>query len=130
MITPMGLFLFLAVSFQVKHFVVDYLLQNKYMLGKFNKEGWLKPLLAHTSMHGVATLIIAMAFGLPFIPSLGIALTDMFVHTCIDRWKVNASAKYTTSDKQFWWLLGTDQMLHHFTHYFLILVIISKLMGL
>lgn len=121
------LFLFsLLVIFQVKHLIVDYFLQNTYMLGKFNRSGWFYPLLAHTSMHGVATLIIALYCGVNNTDATMLAIIDIVLHTTIDKFKVEASKGYDKNkDKEFWWWLGIDQFLHHITHYLLIFAIIT-----
>jgi hypothetical protein len=97
------------------------------MLGKFKKEDWFMPLFAHTSMHGVATLIIALMFGLNPLLSIILGLFDTIVHSIIDRQKVIFSAKYDKNkDKEFWWWLGVDQTMHHLTHYFIIFLILTS----
>ncbi len=54
------IFILLCI-FQIKFFICDYVLQNKYMLGKF-KSGWdfAPPLLAHAGVHGIGTLAICL----------------------------------------------------------------------
>lgn len=56
----------LLIAFQVKHFLADYPLQNRYMLGKF-KDGWafFWPLMAHAAVHGFGTFLIGA--GLAFL---------------------------------------------------------------
>lgn len=49
----------LLIAFQIKHFLCDYPLQGKYMLGKFNKEDWKLPLAAHAGTHAIGTSVIA-----------------------------------------------------------------------
>jgi len=121
-----GLIFFLLVVFQMKHLVVDFFLQNAYMLAKFNVKGWFKPLMAHTGMHGTATLVIALLFGVDATTAIYIAMFDIIVHTVVDKLKVEFSRDYDKNkDKEFWWWLGIDQMLHHLTHYTIILFIIA-----
>ena len=77
----------LLILFQIKHYVCDFLLQNEYMLGKF-KPGWdfVLPLLAHSAVHGVATLGICLSVA----PNLWwLALVDVGTHFCIDRIKAS-----------------------------------------
>lgn len=108
----------LLVLFQLKHLICDYYLQGEYMLGKFNKVGWAKPLAAHASVHSFATFMIALYY----VPNYALvfALIDLVVHFCIDKWKVEASRQYDAKlHPQFWQLLGIDQFLHHMTHYML-----------
>lgn len=53
----------LLVIYQIKHFVADFLLQGKYMLGKFKGgTAWILPLTAHVAVHGAFTLVIASVF--------------------------------------------------------------------
>jgi Protein of unknown function (DUF3307) len=142
----------LLVLYQIKHFVCDYPLQGKYMLGKF-KGGtdWILPLAAHASVHGGATFLI----GLCVKPksAFWLALFDLVVHFCMDRIKAspNMLGRYkalssnemknilsyekTTglaqfsdqlkSNVYFWWALGLDQGVHHLTHYAIIWRLLS-----
>lgn len=153
----------LLVIFQIKHFLADYPLQGRYMLGKF-KGGtdWIVPLLAHVGVHGTFTLLIAAAFGCHYAPWL--ALLDMVAHFIMDRIKASPDMlgrfkalsaneyreiayeqehyvkkfpgtqtslnmqedfnKKLKSNVLFWWCLGIDQMVHHFTHYGIIFLIL------
>lgn len=131
----------LLVIYQIKHFIADYPLQGKYMLGKF-KPGWdfLGPLLAHVAVHGVMTFAISLAFK-PHL-AFKLAILDITIHFIMDR--IKASPKYlgrfkpltketfpTATDQEkksntyFWWSLGLDQMVHHLTHYLLIYLLLS-----
>ncbi|CAL9968308.1 membrane protein [Vibrio phage D148] len=109
--------LILILIFQVKHFVADFLLQGKYMLGKFKVKGWELPLAAHSLVHMVMTFTIILHY-LPIKYALGLAIIDMGIHFLVDRAKVVLSRDYDKDvDKEFWWWLGADQMAHHVTHY-------------
>lgn len=110
----------LIVLFQIKHYVCDYPLQGTYMLGKL--KGRFRPLLAHVTVHGMATFFLLVWIMEPQAALL-FALADAFTHFWIDRWKVKSSAGLDpkTSPK-FWNLLGIDQMAHHFVHYTIIIV--------
>lgn len=80
----------LLLFFQAKHFVADYPLQGKYMLGKF-KPGWdfFLPLLAHVGVHGAMTLALCLWVAPHF---WWLALVDMCVHFVMDR--IKAGPKY------------------------------------
>lgn len=107
----------LLISFQFKHFFADYILQGKYMLGKFKDSGWELPLLAHSSVHMVFTFILAIIY-VPLEYAMIVAIADLMIHFTIDRVKVKLSKGYDSGKhKEFWWLLGWDQMMHHLTHY-------------
>jgi len=136
----------LLIIFQVKHFLADYPLQTKYMLGKFGKwPDYLGPLLAHVAVHGVFTFWIVFFFTDGAYPlALMLAGFDVGCHFIMDRIKAspNLLGRFTPLTKEtylgstpeqkrsntyFWWSLGLDQSVHHLTHYFIIYYIIKVL---
>lgn len=136
----------LLLVFQAKHWLADYPLQGRYMLGKFKAwPGCLGPLAAHASVHGVMTTAISLAVA----PSLWwLGLVDALLHGVVDfvkanprlggRWSALSKAEMRNimhyeenvrrdqftrqmrSNTLFWWALGADQAAHHITHYALI----------
>lgn len=80
----------LFVVYQLKHFIVDYLLQTPYMLGKF-KPGWdfVLPLTAHALMHGSFTFAIAGCVSHHIGVSFCLAIFDFVVHFTMDRIKAS-----------------------------------------
>lgn len=148
----------LLIVFQMKHFVADFLLQGKYMLGKF-KPGWdfVPPLAAHCAVHAIFTLMIVLAIDYTY---WWLALMDFAVHFIMDR--IKAGPKYLgkfkalnefewgylgdklflkepgiedrvkqrmRSNTLFWWSLGLDQMVHSLTHYFIIFMLMKDMEG-
>lgn len=100
----------LLITYQVKHFLCDYPLQGRYMLGKFKSlPDCLLPLAAHGSVHGVATFLIALMVK-PKI-AFWVAILDMLMHGVIDYIKANPAlggrfealtkAKYVYQAKQY-----------------------------
>lgn len=92
----------LLVIYQLKHLICDYFLQGKYMLGKFNREGWIMPLAAHCAVHALATFSIALYY----MPSyaLPLAIADFIVHFVVDKIKVESSREFDkNTDKEYWW---------------------------
>lgn len=86
----MNTLMILLVVFQVKHFICDYPLQGRYMLGKFKPGmGFILPLLAHVSVHGAMTGLIGLVYGLPASIVLGCVGVDMSVHFIMDRIKAS-----------------------------------------
>lgn len=123
--------LVLMVLLIVKHFIADFPLQTAYMLGKSKKEGWAKPLLAHSAVHAVLTF--AVLFGgllavLPWGLALGIGITfslfDGTIHFIVDMIKAQGFSHYSTSDNKFWIALGADQMAHYLTYAFIVFMLI------
>jgi hypothetical protein len=83
------IFALLAI-YQLKHFIADYPLQGKYMLGKFKPGfGFILPLLAHVSIHGLFTFLIALGFSRNMGFSSLLALFDMTIHFVMDRIKAS-----------------------------------------
>ena len=129
----MIIILTLLVLFQLKHFLADFPLQTKYMLGKFNETGWILPLFSHAVVHAVFTFIIlgfvVLFFGLslPTYIIVLLSLYDLLIHFSVDYMKVtfNKVTKCTAKDNKFWYMIGLDQMLHHFTHYAIIMIFIT-----
>lgn len=87
-----GTIFLLLVLYQVKHFLADYPLQGKYMLGKFKGgNDWIAPLLAHVGVHGIFTLVIGAWFLEPSQCGWAylIAFFDMCIHFSMDRIKAS-----------------------------------------
>ena len=106
----MGIFA-LLFTFKLKHFVADYLLQGKYMLGKFKETGWVLPLAAHCSVHALFTFGLLFSFfvsNLPYVPASLVAialwkypLIDFVIHFIMDRIKAspNMLGRYSALSK-------------------------------
>ncbi len=119
----------LLVLFQIKHFLADFPLQGKYMLGKF-KSGldWIYPLTAHCLVHVILTATIIIWYtlyaksGRMPIEWFWLPIVDFVVHFAQDRLKAspNLMGRWKPDNKFFWWALGQDQMVHHLTHYVII----------
>lgn len=122
------------IMFQIKHFLVDFIIQisDPDHIKKFAKEEWFLPLFKHSFHHGLGTAAIVTLylsycnvcpFSLKFYTIvLGSFLFDTIVHFCIDRLKAspNFGGKYAYPSKNYFMASGLDQMLHHLTHYSII----------
>lgn len=92
----------LLVVYQIKHFIADYPLQGRYMLGKFKPyPDFILPLLSHGAVHGVMTFTIA-AFLKPLHVALVLGLVDMTIHSVVDWIKANPSigGRFTALSKK------------------------------
>lgn len=123
----MSWFLFtLLVVFQVKHYVADYALQTKYMLGK-NRDDWgfFLPLVTHSAIHAICTLFICLIFNRSL---WWLAIVDLIVHFLMDRMKDGHAYLGRFNDKDrssYWRIFGLDQMVHHLTHIVFIWVLVT-----
>lgn len=84
----------LLIAYQVKHFLCDYPLQTKFMLGKFKPGSeFVKPLAAHCTVHALATLIIAYVYlwsnDKPLNNLFFVCSIDFVLHFIMDRIKAS-----------------------------------------
>ena len=98
---------------QLKHFLVDWVLQTQYQID--TKGRYLHPGgLAHSLQHGLFTAVIFLFFD-PQI-SLVAGSLDFVAHYHIDWLKSNLSKGLSPSNKEFWVLMGADQLAHQLTY--------------
>ncbi len=127
MSNKLEIFIILMILFQIKHYLSDFLFQNTYMVEKKGSPGWdfALPLLLHSSVHGVQTLLIVFYFA----PQLWyLALFDTGIHFMIDRLK--SGPRYfgrfnDPSTAVFWNILGLDQTLHHLVHIYIAFLLVQ-----
>ena len=109
--------LLLLAGFQVKHLLGDFVLQNNYILR--HRRIWGHPGgLLHIAIHAALTLPLLLAAGvhgpLFFAILLGEAVFHYHVDWVKDGWLEREG--WTAQDKQYWWLMGVDQMLHQLSY--------------
>lgn len=108
----------------IKHFIVDFPLQNKYQWSNKDKYGHPGGLL-HASLHGLATMLCFWWYA-P-LACIYLGLIDAVIHYHVDWAKMNLNSKMgwgPTTHEQFWWLLGADQLAHAATYIFLVNLVI------
>lgn len=118
------LVLTLLVLLVLKHFIADFILQTDTMVrekGTYGAKGGLH----HSFIHGILTALVMLPLTESVILALFIGLVDAIAHYHIDWAKMNISKHYTPADKQFWFWLGVDQMLHYLTYIGIIAWVIS-----
>ena len=101
----------------LKHFIIDFPLQNKYQWSNKGTNGHMGGIL-HAGLHGIGTLLCLVFFVDPSFAVI-IASLDSVLHYHIDWAKMNINKKMSwapTTHEQFWWLLGLDQLLHSLTY--------------
>lgn len=126
-LTPIQFLFALLVTFQIKQWIADYLLQTSWMvLGKGRPGlGFVIPLSAHVFVHAMLTLLIVAVID----PGLWyLAVLDFSAHFIVDRIKSGSPWLGRVDDptkQTYWALFGLDQMAHHLTHYVLIWIIFA-----
>lgn len=116
----------LYISFRLKQFICDFLLQTDWMAlnkGLPGREGY-RALFSHTILHGIGTTVIMLVFA-PMLWWLG--LVDFAIHSLVDRIKGMLAYRkgWAYTDRWFWWSFGLDQEAHNYTHLaYVVLVVI------
>lgn len=116
----------LLICYQIKHFIADFPLQREYMLRK-TLSGWefALPLTVHCLVHFFLSLSIILYFR----PDMWwLAFIDFTAHFIMDRIKSGPKYLGRFNDKtkpSFWNAFGFDQMVHHFTHYGIIWLMLT-----
>lgn len=110
-------FMFLLI---IKHFVVDFLLQPKWMYA--NKGDLLHPgALAHSGLHVAftAAILAVCPNAVPFAIIWNICLVEFLSHWITDALKVRITQHYNLhphTDASYWYLMGADQFIHYATY--------------
>lgn len=126
----------LLVLFQIKHLVIDFIVQlnDASSIKKFNCKGWFFPLLRHAGDHAIGTAIIALIVFSFYSGTLSLwcvfwaiklGLLDLIIHFTMDRIKASPYmlGKFKYPSKEYFYSLGVDQTVHHLTHYLLIAIL-------
>lgn len=108
----LDMFFVLLIWLKFKHFLADFPLQGRYMLGKFKGgKDWILPLLAHVAVHGLFTLGLCLLVD----PGLWwLCFVDAGIHFVMDRVKASKEllGRWKFEDKMYWQILGFDQLIH------------------
>lgn len=112
--------LILMTAFIVKHFIVDFPMQQKYQYlnkGTFGHPGGI----LHAAFHYLGTMAVLSAFSniTNIFVAIGLAIFDGVIHYFVDWAKVNINKFYgwtATTSEMFWHLVGLDQLIHYMTY--------------
>lgn len=126
MAAPVYILIAILAILEIKHFICDYLLQGRYQL--LNKGTYLHPGgILHAATHALFTMLVFLI--VPPKIALGIAIVfgEFLVHYHIDwlKERVLRGSGWVTAQREFWWAIGADQLLHQLTY----LVIAALLIG-
>lgn len=109
---------YLLIALQLKHFVIDFLLQTRYQWSNKGTYGHPGGIL-HAGLHALGTFTVLYIFTEQAQLALYLALADGFIHYHIDwaKMRLNKAMNWgPTTHEEFWWLLGLDQLLHQLTY--------------
>jgi hypothetical protein len=95
----------------------DYVFQNAYILE--HRRIWGHPGgVLHVAIHAALTLPLLLLAGVHGVLFFAILLGEALFHYHVDWVKdgwINRTG-LTSGDKLYWWLTGTDQMLHQLSY--------------
>ena len=120
------------ILIQLKHFIIDFLLQNAYQYKNKGTYGHPGGIL-HSFYYGMGTFLVLAILCVPFgWPLWWMVILEMVIHYHIDWAKVklghktNWSALYGETEREkahlsiysdkYFWALGFDQYLHQITY--------------
>jgi hypothetical protein len=116
--------LLVLLALQIKHFVVDFLLQNRYQWANKGTYGHPGGVL-HAGLHAIGTYLCVALVATPPLALL-LMMLDGIIHYHIDwaKMQLNSRLALTPADSKFWVLLGLDQLLHQLTYVAFLFILI------
>lgn len=128
MADPVLSLLGILVVLQIKHFLCDYPLQTSYQLN--NKGTYLHPGgIIHAGLHALFTTSAFLIVMPDVVLGCGIVFGEFLLHYHID-WSKEQLVRHMgwqPNQHPFWWLIGVDQMLHHFTYVAIAAILVGAL---
>jgi hypothetical protein len=112
-----SLLIAILVALEIKHFICDYPLQSRYQL--VNKGTYLHPGgILHSAIHALFTMPVLLIAPPKLALGVAIILGEFLVHYHIDWLKERVLRKsgWVATQREFWWAIGADQLLHHLTY--------------
>jgi hypothetical protein len=115
---------------QIKHFIFDYPLQALYQLQNKGKYGHVGGVL-HSGLHALGTMTIFLVVTPTLLLGVAIVAGEFLVHYHVDWAKDNIirARGYKPTDREFWWAIGADQLLHHLTYVVIAGVLVGVMVG-
>ena len=126
MIDPVHSLIAIFVVLQIKHFVCDYPLQTAYQL--HNKGTYLHPGgIIHAGLHALFTTAAFLVAPPALVLGVAIVVGEFLFHYHVDWAKEQIIRRkgWNAHQREFWWAIGLDQLLHHLTY----IVIAALLVG-
>lgn len=131
--------LILMTGLLIKHFICDFPLQNIVNNWIIKSKGhrdfdiWFRPLLVHSMIHGLFSLLTMTILFAIFARSefslniILVGVVEIFVHLVIDRIKAHPElgGRFSPDQIYFWWALGLDQLAHFLTYIAMIAYIVK-----
>jgi len=115
------------VWLQIKHFIVDYMLQPAWMIdgkGDVRKSGGY----VHAGAHAVASMPILWLSTLDLMCISVVAVGEFLIHFVVDHLKAIHGRQHPNpmNSRSFWVLHGADQLAHHLTYSTILAVVVWR----
>ena len=117
MSAPVHTLIAILLVLEIKHFICDYPLQTRYQY--LNKGTYLHPGgILHSALHVLFTMSAFLIAPPTFALGITIIAGEFLLHYHIDWSKEQAIRRngWVTTQREFWWAIGVDQLLHHLTY--------------
>ena len=117
MIAPVQTLIAILCVLEVKHYICDFPLQTRYQF--LNKGTYLHPGgILHSGVHALFTMSAFLIAPPTFALGIAIVVGEFLVHYHIDWSKEQVIRRngWTATQREFWWAIGADQLLHHLTY--------------
>lgn len=110
---------------QIKHVIIDWILQPKWMWSVKHIYGHIGG-VSHACFNGFGTALVISNFYEHFWL---IFMLDSIIHYHIDWFKMNLNINLNISpeNKYFWYFLGLDQYCHQMTYILILFLILNGL---
>lgn len=115
---------------QVKHFICDYPLQTLYQLqnkGTYGHPGGI----IHSGLHGLFTLLAFLVVPPTLLLGAAIVVGEFIIHYHVDwaKSQINEHFHLQPNQREFWWMIGADQLAHHLTYIAIAGVLVGVMVG-
>jgi hypothetical protein len=105
------------IVLQIKHSLCDYPFQTLFMLrnkGTYFHLGGI----VHAGLHAVCTMAAFFVVAPTLLLGAAIIVGEFLVHYHVDWTKEQIIRRkgWTPAQREFWWAIGADQLLHHLTY--------------
>jgi hypothetical protein len=127
---PFAALLVVLTILQIKHAICDYPLQNLYQLQNKGTYGHPGGFL-HAGLHVIGTATVFLAVTPTLWLGAAILVGEFVFHYHVD-WAKDKWIKargYTPVDREFWWAIGFDQLLHHLSYIVIAAVLVGVMIG-
>jgi hypothetical protein len=127
---PFTALIAVLIVLQIKHFVCDYPLQTLYMLR--NKGTYLHPGgILHSGVHALGTISSFFVVTPTLLLGIAIVVGEFLAHYHVDWSKEQILRRrgYTAAQREFWWAIGADQLVHHLTYIAIATLLVTEMVA-